>query len=75
MSEKLYEIKMGFLRNADGTKFFLWHKFGDGTGIRIPITLGEAIIEKRSVPFPNNGEWIPDNLSTIEFQAKLRGLV
>jgi hypothetical protein len=72
--EELFTVRPYILTNKDNTKYFLCFQMQDWERrIIVPIFLHEAIIEKRSME--THGEWIPDNLSTIEFQAKQKGLI
>jgi hypothetical protein len=75
VKDDLLVVAPTFLTNSDNTKYYIWFQLNNGNSIRIPISLADAIIEKRVEVSPFQLEWIPDNLSTIEFQAKQKGLV
>jgi hypothetical protein len=76
VNEELYKIEPYFLTNEDSTKYFLCvYTKHENERILIPISLQDVIIEKQVKVEPFRLRWVPDNLSTIEYHAKQKGLV
>lgn len=74
MSEELEPRKpCHLLANAEGTKIFMcfYPNVPNNTRVLIPVSLDTATIEK----YTNAGNYVLDNLATVEFQAKQKGLV
>jgi hypothetical protein len=79
MNEELYLIEAPyFLTNDKRTKLFICLPTSQQSlsvnefRILIPIQFENAVIEKYN---PQTSSYVPDNLSTIEFHAKQKGLV
>jgi hypothetical protein len=72
--EHLFSYEFDILGNIDATKFYLqitFPKHSHGYK-RLKIPLTEGFIETLT----NHGVgWTPDNLATIEYHAKQKGLV
>ena len=78
MSDELQARKpCHLLVNDSGTKIFMAFYPLDSQQSRllIPISLENVIVEKQVSVGNFEYNWIPDNLATVEFQAKQKGLL
>jgi hypothetical protein len=77
-----YQYKTGIVGNHEDGKFYLVIVVDHGgptgpfTRLKVPIDLSNAIVETEVSEQNENGNYMKvDNLATIEFHAKQKGLV
>jgi hypothetical protein len=70
--QDLTGFKPIFAYNSDRSKFFMVLYLSECERILVPILTENATVQKWNM---NQTEWVSDNLSTVEYHAKRKGLV